>query len=394
MVVGWMFSRGSPVRSRSSEVLRHREVRARGAFFGYVLLFAGLDIASRKRVGVIVMFFFCAVMFWGGFEQQGTTFNPFAYDYTDRSAFGSWFAEGVHPGVVVPVRESNVHLPVRARSSRGCGCGWRAQSRPVGARKMGLGRVLLGVGFLVMYCGRPSWWFPSAARSVPRAAARLSVPHLRRAVPVAGASCRTSPKLAPPKFVGSMMGIWFLGTAIGNRSRGSWAATWAKRRSTDMPGRSSRKMTLIGAGAGIFILLISRGLRQAGSETGNEDQLLCARCRRAADPRRTHRLPRPEPTPPPKIDAPVFVEEVNKELVGQLREINAAGWTQSTDAKWTSIRVRSTTSRATPPIRLFPVLHPAVPVPQGAVRLVRIQGPAQRVLDLRQQARRARSMPP
>ena len=37
------------------------------------------------------------------------------------------------------------------------------------------------------------------------------------------------------------------------------------------------------------------------------------------------------PTPPPKIDAPVFVEEVNKELVGQLREINAAGWTQSTD---------------------------------------------------------------
>ncbi len=37
------------------------------------------------------------------------------------------------------------------------------------------------------------------------------------------------------------------------------------------------------------------------------------------------------PTPPPKIDAPVFVEEVNKELVGQLREINAAGWTQSTN---------------------------------------------------------------
>ena len=37
---------------------------------------------------------------------------------------------------------------------------------------------------------------------------------------------------------------------------------------------------------------------------------------------------------------------------------------------------------------LFPVLHPAVPVPQGAVRRVRIQGPAARVLDLRQQGSR------
>ena len=37
------------------------------------------------------------------------------------------------------------------------------------------------------------------------------------------------------------------------------------------------------------------------------------------------------PTPPPKIDAPVFVASANKELVEQLREINAAGWTQSTD---------------------------------------------------------------
>jgi POT family proton-dependent oligopeptide transporter len=66
-------------------------------FFGYVLFFGGLDVASRKRVGVIIVFFFCAVLFWGGFEQQGTTFNTFAFDYTDRSLFGSWFADGQHP---------------------------------------------------------------------------------------------------------------------------------------------------------------------------------------------------------------------------------------------------------------------------------------------------------
>jgi peptidyl-dipeptidase A len=37
------------------------------------------------------------------------------------------------------------------------------------------------------------------------------------------------------------------------------------------------------------------------------------------------------PTPPPKIDAPVFVASANQELVEHLHEINAAGWTQSTD---------------------------------------------------------------
>ena len=38
---------------------------------------------------------------------------------------------------------------------------------------------------------------------------------------------------------------------------------------------------------------------------------------------------------------------------------------------------------------LLPVLHPAVPVPQGAVRGLRQQGPAVRVLELRQQGSRA-----
>ena len=43
----------------------------------------------------------------------------------------------------------------------------------------------------------------------------------------------------------------------------------------------------------------------------------------------------------------------------------------------------------TPYTRYFLVVHPAVPVPQGAVRGGRLQGPAVRVLDLRQQAKPA-----
>ncbi|HEY6126294.1 MAG TPA: hypothetical protein VIV63_16700, partial [Steroidobacteraceae bacterium] len=39
----------------------------------------------------------------------------------------------------------------------------------------------------------------------------------------------------------------------------------------------------------------------------------------------------PGPKPPPKIEAPVFVEQLNKDLVDLNREANAAGWTQATD---------------------------------------------------------------
>ena len=39
----------------------------------------------------------------------------------------------------------------------------------------------------------------------------------------------------------------------------------------------------------------------------------------------------PTPAPAPKVDAAAFVDQVNKDLVDLNREINAAGWTQSTD---------------------------------------------------------------
>ncbi|MGQ0587832.1 MAG: peptide MFS transporter, partial [Gammaproteobacteria bacterium] len=58
------------------------------AYFGGVLAFGGLTAEERGRVGVIAIFFLCAVMFWAGFEQQATSFNLFAQDYTDRSWIG------------------------------------------------------------------------------------------------------------------------------------------------------------------------------------------------------------------------------------------------------------------------------------------------------------------
>ena len=109
-------------------------------------------------------------------------------------------------------------------------------------------------------------------------------------------------------------------------------------------------MTLIGAGAGVFILLC-RAACAAGSETRNErDSTTCAappRCialavacaaRRPAAARRSRRRRRSS-----KVDAARSSRSVNNDLVELNREINAAGWTQSTyitvDTQYLNARV-------------------------------------------------------
>jgi POT family proton-dependent oligopeptide transporter len=67
-------------------------------------------------------------------------------------------------------------------------------------------------------------------------------------------------KLAPQKFVSRMMGTWFLGTAIGNTIAGLVGGEFAEAKADQMP-HIFLVMTLIGAGAGVIILLLSRPLR-------------------------------------------------------------------------------------------------------------------------------------
>jgi POT family proton-dependent oligopeptide transporter len=67
-------------------------------------------------------------------------------------------------------------------------------------------------------------------------------------------------KLSPPSFVGRMMGTWFLGAAIGNTAAGLAGGYFASIDTGQMPS-IFMITTLIGGGAGVLILLLSRPLR-------------------------------------------------------------------------------------------------------------------------------------
>jgi POT family proton-dependent oligopeptide transporter len=228
-------------------------------FFGYVLFFAGLDSAARKRVGVIFIFFVCAALFWAGFEQQGSTFNTFALDYTNRSLFGGWFPDGVHPASWYQSANPAfiiIFAPFFAWIWVALGARNLDPSAPF---KMGLGLVLLGVGFLVMM------W---AAELVVASNGKVGPTWLLLAymIHTFGELC-LSPvglsnvtKLAPPKFVGRMMGTWFLGAAIGNTIAGLAGGQLSEMKADELP-HEFLTMTLIGGGAGVLVLLLVRPLR-------------------------------------------------------------------------------------------------------------------------------------
>src|SRR5688572_11783043 len=67
-------------------------------------------------------------------------------------------------------------------------------------------------------------------------------------------------KLSPPRYVGQMMGTWFLGSAVGNLFAGLIGGEIGGADASEIPARLM-EMTLVGAGAGILMLAFSRPIR-------------------------------------------------------------------------------------------------------------------------------------
>jgi POT family proton-dependent oligopeptide transporter len=181
-------------------------------FFTFVFLFGHLSRDEKKRVAVIVVLFLFAAIFWSAFEQAPTSLNLFAADFTDRDVGGfevpaTWF-QSVNPLLII------LFAPVFAALWVGLGKRGGDLSSP---SKFALGLFLNGIGFLLMIFAAnrvvasggallvSSWWLVWSYFFQSVGELCLS--------PV-GLSSMT--KLSPRKYVGQMMGIWFLASALGN----------------------------------------------------------------------------------------------------------------------------------------------------------------------------------
>lgn len=182
------------------------------AYFLYLFVAGGLVGDEKKRVLVIAVLFVFAAIFWSAFEQAPTSLNLFARDFTDRNILGfevpaTWF-QSINSLFIILLAPFFAALWVRLGNQG------RDLSSPM---KFALGLLFAGVGFLVMiYAANivtnsnglikvSAWWLTASYFFQTIGELCLS--------PV-GLSSMT--KLSPRRYVGQMMGIWFLAAAVGN----------------------------------------------------------------------------------------------------------------------------------------------------------------------------------
>jgi proton-dependent oligopeptide transporter, POT family len=217
-------------------------------------------LQERKRVVVIAVFFLCAALFWAGFEQAATTFNLFAQDYTDRTALGSWFADGQHPASWY----QSVNPVVIILFAPFFAWAWVALGKrnldPSAPAKFGLGLILLGLGFVVIMLAA-KLLVSSGGKALPTWLLLTYTLHTFGELCLSPVGLSNVTKLSPPRYVGQMLGTWFLGAAIGNLMAGLIGGHVGSSDVSAMPGEFLR-MVWIGVGAGIVMLLLSRPLRR------------------------------------------------------------------------------------------------------------------------------------
>ena len=176
-------------------------------YFAYVLIFGGLDGGQKRRVGAIAVFFLASALFWSGFEQAGSSMNLFAERLTDRT-IGGWEAPASWLQSINPIF---IILLAPVFGSLWLALGTRSPSIPT---KFGLGLVQLGAGFLVLAWG--SSFTEDGSLVSPMWLIVTYFLHTTGELCVSPVGLSTVTKLSPKRFVGQMMGIWFLATALGN----------------------------------------------------------------------------------------------------------------------------------------------------------------------------------
>ena len=240
-------------------------------FFGNLFLGSKWTRGERNRLVVIVILFAAAAVFWGVFEQAGSTLTIFAEESTNNEIFGmafpsSWW-QFTNPLLIVFVAPFFAWL-------------WMALGKrnPSYGSKFGIGLVFAGLGFLWLVSGARAFstdWksYVNANRDTIVAAGtkygveldpasvqvsqvsaimakaksdgvtNLLPPWNRVGVhwllivyllhtmgelflsPVGLAAMTT---LAPSRVVGQMMGVWFLAASVGNYLGGSVSGYYEK----------------------------------------------------------------------------------------------------------------------------------------------------------------------
>jgi proton-dependent oligopeptide transporter, POT family len=177
--------------------------------------FLGFTATEWKRIGAMGVFFVFASIFWGAYEQAGSSLNLFGDRYTTLRILGftfpsSWYVS-VQAIFVILLAPAFAWLWIRL-----------GKYEPTTPTKFAFGLLFVGLSFLFLLI--PATAIQGAAGGGLRVSPFWLVGCYfiqelgEMCISPVGLSVFT--KLAPVKIVGMMLGLWFLADSVGNKVAG------------------------------------------------------------------------------------------------------------------------------------------------------------------------------
>ena len=223
------------------------------AYFLYIFFLGQLNKDERKKIIMIFILFIGAALFWSGFDQGGSSFNIFAKEYTDRFIFGweypaSWL-QILNPLFVVILAPFMSYLWIFLG---------KRMLDPSLPFKFGIGLIFMAIGFIVIAIGA------QIALTEGLAGAKwLLLTYLFHTIgeltlsPIGLAAISS---LSPKRFIGQMMGVWFLASSLGAILAGLISGQATNNGLSSMPDLFNQ-IAIISTIFGLVLILISKPLQ-------------------------------------------------------------------------------------------------------------------------------------
>jgi len=215
---------------------------------------------ERQRIWVMIIIAFFVVFFWGAYEQTGSTLALFARDQTNRNFFGyeipPSFFQAVNSIFIIIFAGLFAWMWLRM-----------GKKQPATPTKMGIGLILLALGFLWIAYGVKS----AEAQKVSMIwLIGLYLLHTWGELCLSPIGLSLFNKLSPLKFASLLMAVWFLGNAGGNKLVGVLGALYPENgKTTSFLGYQMTNLydffmlfVFMGGIAGVILLLLSKRLQK------------------------------------------------------------------------------------------------------------------------------------
>lgn len=223
-------------------------------YFVYILIAGNLTQEERTRMYVMAIFFVAIAIFWAGYEQGGSTLSIFAERNTDRFVFGNEVPAGSIQGL------QSIYVILLAPI---IGVLWvylsRKKANPYAPIKFGMGLIILSLGFLIMYFAAQYVIIGEKVSPIWLVITYLFTVIGEICISPVGLSFYT--KLAPKRFVSQLVGIWFVGAALGNLIAGLFASNFDENSVAEMPNLFMLVVT-VSLVSGLLMILFYKPIKK------------------------------------------------------------------------------------------------------------------------------------